>query len=596
MVNPVSELISSIPFYSKYHGQGVENSHATDLSRLIPDLKFEAASDDLSLTQLLDAVPLAGAWGWMMGSAPVKDEKTQAKEKLKSLVEKEMKLKKTSEAIEKEIAEINKELDQHEKNQRLDPSHVNYCSPAGFASYKREALNLLQELQLKYLGNHKEMLENLRDQESALQFLDPNIKSSREWDAEIETLETTIQGLTPEKQAGVVEAFLSAITEVGQAVTTLALQAVDSVESSIPDIDGMAKSLFGDAVAEMKKRKADYLALIQIIEEQGMTEERLIALQESLATLQGADAGQGVKEAEQGMVNYITGLLRKHSTIARALVGIFAVSAGTLVGGPIVGFAAKTAADKIMTNFEACDTIETQAQKIASAISQAIGAYIVGGTTAAAVAGGQEVFKEVAPENVQKAVETGAFGYTLHQMGVGVVNSVSLGLGTMLALRNLALFSNIKRDIKHAFTWVKEHPLRFPLDGVIFARDQVVTDLKGTVTATVKGKRAEAITRAAVVALTAIGIASSYWALPIALGLFYLTNKVFQLKFEGPATLNNAKFREFVIEEMKERKKAGTSAIEALKAILIQENEEFKRFCDAIDTCTDTLRGETVTD
>ena len=237
------------------------------------------------------------------------------------------------------------------------------------------------------------------------------------------------------------------------------------------------------------------------------------------------------------------------------------------------------------------ELVTTQSERICAGILETVGSFLAGGKTAATVSGGAAIFKEVAPEGMQKAAEIGAFAFLANKVGLNAIASLGIGTGMMLSLRNLTLLSNIRKDMKHAWSVCKASPLKIVPKFFIFVSDNVQLNLKGIVKTIKTSNKQEAISRIALFAFTGLGIAFSFGTLPVSIGLFYLVNKVYDLKYEGPSNLNNPQFRAYIVEKYNSDRlwHAEETNLELLKNILKEENPDFQRFCTALDACISTM-------
>lgn len=492
----------------------------------------------------------------------------EIRQQVGSLVQQERTIVSQRDAISQEITGIMKEM-----GEKFDED---------FDRYFPIAVQLLKEKQLAFLQLQVGLLENLKRQEKLVRLYDPKITLvPAEWDAQIETLAHLINGLRGEVDQ-LKSQEPSTIGWLQEMASQFKAQCIASV---CTEIENYLETLLNasESFTTVAQKQQAFQALLQEIEQDGLTDERLLCLQRSVSEL---DALKSTFETEteglqQSIIDRLKSLYRSHPTIAKMVVSTMATVIGTAAAGPAGGFACRTAVERLMEHFEPSDNVETRSERIGSAIFQTVASLLAGGKTAAAVAGGSAVLREAAPEEVQKVVEASAFAVVAGKLGLSIPTSLGAGIGATLLCRNFKIIEKIKKDLLAAKTAVTNAPIQTPLKFLKWSVVETASFAKSVQGAVTGGKKCELITKLAVIAFSALAIHWTLWTLPLSLSLVYLSNRIFELKYEGAASLNNQHFRSFVVQEVSGASIKGR--VERLKQLLVEENNDFQTFVGKLD-------------
>lgn len=334
-------------------------------------------------------------------------------------------------------------------------------------------------------------------------------------------------------------------------------------------------------IPALRQKQTEFQTLLSEIKDKGLDDARLQHLNTCVRELHELTAAFEENEGLRKLItDRLTSLITQHPMLTKMLL----LTAATAIGNTLAGSAGAIACRAVVTNLMSqfpTDEPGTRTERIVSAIFQAATLHVAGNNTAAAVALGHGVFNEVAPKEAQQAVEAGAFAMVAGRLGVPVSVGIGAGIGAVLLSRNTQVVKKIRQDLFAAKQTMRNTPFRAPLKFSKWSVLETWSFGKNVVGAARKGKKREVATRLAVISFSALAISSTIWTVPLSFSLIYLSNRVFELKYEGPAWLGNDHFRRYVLNELKST--SAEDRVNKLKAVLLEENEAFKDFVEKLD-------------
>lgn len=485
--------------FSLYNSEIRGMKSQLDLARYLPDLQLTSSSDN-SITKDFNefAGNVCGAVSWFV-NAIVSEEEVDAKS------EKTAQIKNNLTELAKAAADL--QIDQGLIEAKISEIQAEMKGKADDSYYQEQGSLMTLKAELQYLNNHKELLANVKEQAQALNQLEELSNGSPQID--LTSFEEKIA--VAAKLIREVEKTIEEIEKVSEnesqspiaAVAGFIANAADTVQGDLAEFGQLTAQDISSAAQELKES---------------------LDITKDLPKLD-----------KESIEEFILSKVKEYPAGIKIIANILAVSIGTYVAGPAGGVAAKSAVDKILNEILPQDaTDESTAGKVAAGILEAVGTYVVGGRTAAAVSGATTVIKKAAPDSVQTAVEMASTAYVANKTGFSLTTGLGLAFGAHLLLKNLSVLKSIKNDLGHAWKICKESPLQFPRLSILFVLKQGKQQFCGTASAIREGKKLEAITRIAALALGALAVICNIYTLPLNIALFYIVNKVYEPQEEKP--------------------------------------------------------------
>lgn len=419
----------------------------------------------------------------------------------------------------------------------------------------------LKAKQVEFLKLQIELLQNLEQQDKLIRAYDPNA-------------------------AFVSPNFSELIDKATQALRELEAEQPATLEwmlaAVVKNFEGVLRRMLEQSknIPALRQKQEEFEALRKEIETDGLDDARLLHLQtceRELAELR--TAFEENKDLRQLVTERLTALITRHPILTKTLLIAAATGIGTTLGGIPCGIALKAMVENALKHMQPAEA-GTKTENIVSAIFQATALYMAGNQKAAALAFGHGIFNQVAPKEAQQVVEAAAIGMVANQLGVPLSVGIGAGIGATLLARNTQVVKKIQKDLFAAKQAMRNTPFRAPLKFLKWTVIETGSYGKNVFVAARKGKKREVITRLALISLSAVAISSTAWTLPLSLGLFYLSNRVFELKYEGPASMANGDFRRYVREEV--NKVPSEHRVDKLRAVLMEEDEGFREFTERL--------------
>jgi|GEM_PF-3457497 len=281
---------------------------------------------------------------------------------------------------------------------------------------------------------------------------------------------------------------------------------------------------------------------------------------------------------------------------ARSIVRVVAISAAHFAGGPQAGMSANVISKKLMEQILPADpSAESKPEKIARYVTEAVGAYLVGGAIPGLISAGNNLLEETAPAPIREAVEVAIVANAANHYGSPLFSALGIPLGrfnlqilsvalsymTLALLKNIKILKSFLKDLKYAWDMTLKEPWKAIPRALHFSLSEVANNGHEFYVATREGKVIQAVVRLSLFLILGVGMAlrvSTLFGWPL-LVAFYVVNKAYSLRYEGEANLDNPKFREYLIQIHNE---TDTKLLEALRGELA-ENASLHDIIDFIE-------------
>lgn len=321
----------------------------------------------------------------------------------------------------------------------------------------------------------------------------------------------------------------------------------DELDSTISDnlsyLLGVIKNIFAQT-QEDAKFQSKMVQLMKKLENGGvLTDEDLILIQNAMMhkPLDRDNLSERMRASA-----------KDHPMMMRAFVSIISAGAFFLSNGNVT---TTILVDSLMKKFLEENVARDErngAKKAVQDIIKTVVAAYINPNLGVAIASGNAL--EAMPEDMRAPI-IGALGAQVaFSAGVNPGNSGSVGLAAYLFYKNPRLFVSITKDLRNAWNVMKEDScLTIIKKSGLYVKNQVELNFRKVFQLAKEGKkeeRSEALTRIASIALGILAATFSLYSLPLTLGLFYLVNKYFEPKYEGPASFTNESFRLYVLEDV----------------------------------------------